>query len=195
MRHNNVRDLWAELCKKVHRNVYIEPTLAPIPPDIQFKNKSTSTEAGARSDVLCRGFYTEEGMQNNHFDINVYNAFAPSTKRATVEQTFKAHEMKKCLTYCDRINIVDQGSFTPLVMSNLGGMGKEMEVALSRLASKIADRKNEVYADVIRNLRLHFSYCLAKVSLITLRGSRVQYQPHEKVTDFELVNWTYTQNW
>ena len=72
----------------------------------------------------------------------------------------------------ERIIRVDQGSFTPLVMSSAGGMGKEMEVAVSRLANKIADSKHETYSNVITNIRLRFAFLIARAAIIMLRCER-----------------------
>ena len=44
--------------------------------------------------------------------------------------------------YEERITRVDNGSFTPMVMSTAGGMGPEMDIALNglQLAAAIAEK-------------------------------------------------------
>ena len=177
MRHDSIRDLWASLCKKAYRHVVIEPTLAPVPSTTKFKLNSTTRDSGARSDVMVRGFYSNN-LQSNHFDVTVFAAHAPSNTAPncpTVKAAFKKHGDKKRRKYVERIIQVDQGSFTPLVMSSSGGMGKEMEVALSRLANKIADSKHEAYSHVITNLRLRFAFVIARSALVMLHGERREY--------------------
>jgi len=47
------------------------------------------------------------------------------------------------MDYEQRINQVDNGSFTPMVMFSTGGMGSEMTIAMKHLARKLADNRKE----------------------------------------------------
>ena len=70
------------------------------------------------------------------------------------------------------IEIEPKGSFTPLVFSTLGGMGKEAERYHKRLGQLIAQKRNELYSDVVNFIRTRLSICLLKSILISLRGVR-----------------------
>ena len=74
--------------------------------------------------------------------------------------------------YEERINRVDNGSFTPMVMSTAGGMGPEMCIAIKGLAAAIAEKEGSEYSEVVSVLRARFSFAAARCALVCLRGSR-----------------------
>ena len=74
--------------------------------------------------------------------------------------------------YQERINQVDNGSFTPMILASTGGTGEEMDVALRILAAKLAEKNNEAYSHVMGDIRARFAYAIARSSLVCLRGSR-----------------------
>ena len=82
---------------------------------------------------------------------------------------------------------VEGGSFTPLVMSTSGGMGKEFEKTLRRMASRVALRAEEKYAQVINHLRTRLRYALLRACLIALRGER------KRITPFVATGLTETE--
>ena len=59
-----------------------------------------------------------------------------------------------------------------MIMFSTGGLGKEMGVAINHLAGLLAEKRNEDYATVVNVLRCSFAFCLARSSLVCLRGSR-----------------------
>ena len=80
--------------------------------------------------------------------------------------------MDKKKQYGDRIREVDHGSFTPLVFSSCGGMGREAEVVVKKLAAMLATKRNEPYTKVITWLRCRLSFSLAQSAVRCVRGSR-----------------------
>ena len=74
--------------------------------------------------------------------------------------------------YEERINKVDCGSFTPMVMSSSGGMGPRMTMALKQLATRTAERTNQRLSVTFALLRSRFVFCLLRSALVCLRGSR-----------------------
>ena len=46
--------------------------------------------------------------------------------------------MDKKREYSERIDVVEHGSFTPLVFSSCGGMGHEATVAIKKIAASLA---------------------------------------------------------
>ena len=74
--------------------------------------------------------------------------------------------------YQERINQVDNGSFTPMILASTGGTGDEMDVALKVLGGKLAEKNNEVYSHVMGDIRARFAFAIARSSLVCLRGSR-----------------------
>ena len=74
--------------------------------------------------------------------------------------------------YEERINVVDNGRFTPMILASTGGTGTEMSMALKVVAEKLAEKTDEAYSQVMGDIRARFSYAIARSSLVCLRGSR-----------------------
>ena len=67
---------------------------------------------------------------------------------------------------------LERGSFTPLVFSSLGGMGKTATVMYHRLANLLSDKWNSPYSLIMGWLRCSLlSFSLLRSSLMCLRGS------------------------
>ena len=58
------------------------------------------------------------------FDVRVFNDLADSNQSSSLAATFRKHEGVKRRAYEERVREVERGSFTPLVFSSSGGMGK-----------------------------------------------------------------------
>ena len=68
---------------------------------------------------------------------------------------------------------IEHGTFTPLIFTTTGGMGKECSSYHSRLAELIAIKKGaEDYAKTISWIRARTSFALLRSALICLRGTR-----------------------
>ena len=59
IRHNELRDITAELLTEVCHCVGVEPTLQPLTGD-QFFYRSANVEVGARLDVVAEGFWVAD---------------------------------------------------------------------------------------------------------------------------------------
>ena len=70
---------------------------------------------------------------------------------------------------------VEHGSFTPLVFTTTGGMGKECIRYHSQLAELIAAKKGEHYSQTISWIHARTSFALLRsVGTSALRGLRVK---------------------
>ena len=67
---------------------------------------------------------------------------------------------------------VEHGSFTPLVFSTTGGMGRQSTIFYSRLASLLARKRHQPYSTTMGWLRCHLSFSLLRSSILCIRGSR-----------------------
>jgi hypothetical protein len=172
----------------VCNDVSIEPPLIPITGET-FDLKSTITGPGARSDVSARGFWTP--MQRAFFDIKVTHLNAPSYRQKEPSVVYRLHENEKKRKYNRRIIEIEQGHFTPLILSTSGGMGPECAIFVKLLAKKIAQKKNQDQADVMRVLRTEIRFAVLKATLIAIRGTRGSlYQKKDDETtdvDYNLV--------
>ena len=85
---------------------------------------------------------------------------------------YRQHETKKRLEYAKRLLEVERGSFTPLVFTTGGGMGKETTVAMKRLSHLLSLKCEEPYSVIMGGLHCAISFCLLRSALACLRGSR-----------------------
>ena len=70
-------------------------------------------------------------------DVRVFNPSAQSNRRGPLTSVYRRHELEKKRQYDQRIREVERATFTPLVMSVTGGMGKSATVFYKRLASML----------------------------------------------------------
>jgi len=68
------------------------------------------------------------------FDVHVFNSFAASNRSTTLAAVFCKHEAEKRRAYEECIREVEHGSFTSLVFSSSGGMGKASTTTYKHLA-------------------------------------------------------------
>eukprot|EP00116_Pleurobrachia_bachei_P018327 sb/3478589/ len=82
------------------------------------------------------------------------------------------HEAAKRTAYLHRVLEVEKGSFTPLVMSTTGGMGKDFSTFVKRLAELKAKKTKNNYNECIRFIRLKLSFSMLRSVTLCLRGYR-----------------------
>ena len=169
MRHDTPNQTWAERCKEVFNDVEIEPVLEPLSGE-QLEKKTANRDDDARSDTRVRGFWGNQ--QNAFFDFWIFYPYALSYAPKTLEQLYRQFANVKKGEYEERINKVDNGSFTPMIMTSTGGMGPLMKAAFGQLARKIAQKRKEEYSLVAAQLRCQLSFGLMRSALVCLRGSR-----------------------
>ena len=107
-------------------NVALEPSLTPLSGE-RLRHKTANTEDGACLDIRAQGFWGER-YQSAFFGVRVFNPFAPSNTNSTPESVYKRHKNEKIRNYEEIVREVEHGSFTPLVFSATGGMGKAATV-------------------------------------------------------------------
>ena len=129
IRHNEVRDITAELLSEVCHDVEVEPHLQPLS-DERFQQKTANTQDGARLDIAMNGFWGGR-YEKCYTDFRVFNPLAPSNSGTTLQSCYRKHEITKKRAYELRIREVEHSSFTPLVFSASGGMGHEASVFTS----------------------------------------------------------------
>ena len=80
------------------------------------------------------------------FDVRIFNPFAKSHLKSNLETVFKHNETVKKKAYNERVIQVEHGSFTPIVLSAMGGFGVETSRFVKRLIEKVAGKKKR-YGD------------------------------------------------
>ena len=173
IRHNELRDITAEMMKEVCHSVGTEPHLQPVTEE-QLSHRTANREDGARLDVAATNFWGRD-RQRAYFDIRVFNPFAPTHRTSTLSQCYKRQEREKRRAYEERVREIEHGSFTPLVFSATGGMGTTATTAYKRLASLISEKHNQLYSTTLNWMRCRLSFSLIRSAIMCLRGSRSIY--------------------
>ena len=168
MRHNEVRDVEADLLREVCRDVQIEPSLIPLSGQ-QF-GRSSNHQDMARLDVSARGLWGP--MEKAFFDVRIFHPNAASNRSKSLPQLYNSHEMEKKRTYNQRVIDVEHATFTPLVFSTSGGESPECRKFHKRLASLLSSRRGESYSETITYIRRRIRFCILRTTLIAIRGYR-----------------------
>ena len=170
IRHNEVRDLTANLLTEVCHDVCVEPRLQPLTGET-LSTRSATTEDNARLDVAASGFWGGR-FERAFFDVRVFNPYAPSNKTLPTATCYRRHEREKRRKYEERIREVEHASFVPLVMSCTGGAGPCATVFFKRLAAMQAEKHHSTYSTVMGLLRCRLSFALLRSSITCLRSAR-----------------------
>ena len=169
MRHDEVRDLTVKMLKEVCVEVTSEPRLLRLEGE-QLRYLTANTSPDARVDISARGFWTRG--QRAYCDIRIFDPMAACHEQHTLEAAHKRNESEKIRAYGERIQQVDQGSFTPLVFTTSGGMGPKAKPFYARLAELLADKKQQPKSYIVAWMRCRLSFSLLRSALICLRGTR-----------------------
>ena len=139
--HNEIRDLTAELMSEVCHNMCVEPALQPISGE-QLPHATANREESARLDVRARAFWGSR-QQSAFFEVWVFNLCVLSYQSTQSAACYRCHEGEKQQEYELYVCEVEQGSFTPLVFSASGGMGRAATNAYKRLASLLSMKREQ----------------------------------------------------
>ena len=170
IRHNETRDLLADVMTEACNSVAIEPTLTPAE-GRAFTCRSTTTDNNARVDIVAGGVWGGR-FERAFFDVCVFNAFAPSNAAKPLLSAYEYHERRKIAKYAERVREVEHGSFIPLVFSSSGGCGPITTKTVKRLAFLLSEKRKVSYADAINWLRRRISFSLLRASSQCFRGAR-----------------------
>ena len=67
---------------------------------------------------------------------------------------------------------IEHATFTPLVLSTTGGMGRAATTFFRRLTSKIAQKRDVSYAQTLNWILCRLSFALLRASIMSIRGVR-----------------------
>ena len=132
IRHNDLRDLTASMMSEVCKDTEIEPKLTPLPGE-ELQDRASSNKSNKASvNIRTRDFW-ERGQQA-FFDLWVFDPNACRYRNKSLQQCHVMNEQEKKRVYNERILQIDRGTFTPLVFSINGSMGRECQKFYLRLA-------------------------------------------------------------
>ena len=170
LRHNEVRDLTASLLSEVCHDVRVEPHLQPLTGET-LRYRTANRDDDARSDISACGFWGSH-FEKVFMDVRIFNPNAASYQNLQPETCFRKHEQEKRRQYDQRVREVEHASFSPLVFSTSGGMGRSTMIVYKRLAHLLSVKRDESYNHVIRWLRCRLAFALLRSAIMCLRGSR-----------------------
>ena len=75
------------------------------------------------------------------------------------------------LEYDRRIREVEHSTFTPLVLSTTGGMGRAATPFYKRLAAMLSEKRDVPYSKMIGWIRCRMSFSLLRASVMSIRGT------------------------
>ena len=126
----------ASILKDTCKDVKVEPELLLIG-DSSVNRSNNSVKA--RLDISARSVWSQ--LDRVFFDIRVTHPNTQTNASKPPAQIYNEHEREKKLRYNQRIIEVEKGTFTPMVFSTFGGMGKEADRFHKRLAQLIAVKR------------------------------------------------------
>ena len=187
LRHNEVRDITTSLLNEVCKDVRKEPPLIQLTGET-FEQRTANTSDEARLDVSALGFWTTG--QRVFCDIRVFDHNAQRYGNTELKKCFSKNEEEKKKKYNARVLNVENGTFTPLVFSVNGGMGRECKKFYSRLTEMIAEKRNISNSIATTFIRTKISFSLLRSMLLCIRGSRSVKRINTELmdVDMELTN-------
>ena len=169
-RHNEIRDVTANLLTEVCHDVVIEPDLQPLTGEV-LARASSNTADGARLDIAANGLWGGR-FERTYLDVRVFNPHAPTNRNTSITNCYRKHEAEKNRVYEQRILEVEHSTFTPVVFSATGGMAKQCTTFYKRLASLLADKWGHSYSSTLCWLRCRISFSLLRSAVQCIRGAR-----------------------
>ena len=169
IRHNEIRDLTANLLTEVCSDVCIEPDLQPITGEVLI-GATSNAQDGARLDITANGFWGGR-FERTYFDVQVFNPHAPSHRQSSLPACYRKQESLKKRAYEQRVREVEHSSFTPLVLSVTGGMANEATTFYKRLASCLAMKWDYPYSSTMSWLRCRPTFSLLRSAIQCIRGA------------------------
>ena len=185
LRHNEIRDFTASLLTEVCHDVQVEPELQPLTGE-SLTNATANTQDGARLDISANGVWGGR-FEKTFLDVRVFNPLAPSNRHSTPSTCYMKHEREKKRAYEQRVREIEHASFTPLVLSSTGGMGREATTFYKRIASLLSDKWDYPYSKTLNWLRCRLSFSLLRSSIQAIRGARSSRGNAVTPTSVELV--------
>ena len=170
LRHNSLRDLFAEILEEVRSDVQIEPPLLPLTGE-KLPHGSNITP-GARLDVSARNLWSP--LAKAFIDVRIFNPQAKTNWDRSIPQMYTSHENEKKTEYLPRVLQVEKATFTPAVFSTSGGIGKEADKLIRRMAERMSAKRGETYSSVVSFLRRRFRFDLLKTCIIADSAERLQ---------------------
>ena len=93
IRHNEIRDITAELLSEICHSVGTEPNLQPVTEE-QLTHRTANREDGARLDIVAESFWGRD-RQCAFFDVWVFNPFVQCYRNTSLSQSTDGMRWKR----------------------------------------------------------------------------------------------------
>ena len=170
IRHNTIRDLTAKMLTEVCKDVSVEPHLHPITGET-LDEVTANTSDEARLDIATRGFWVSG--KNAFFDIRVFNPVPGRYRNSEIPKACELNEKEKVKTIQATSISIEHGSFTHLVFTTMGGMGRESKLFYKRHSELLADSRSDHISITTTWVRRKVIFALMRFVVLCLRGSRI----------------------
>ena len=121
------------------------------------------------------------------FDVRVFSPFAKTHLNTKLETAFEKNETSKKNEYNERVIKVEHGSFTPVVLSAYGGVGRETGRFISSMITKISEKHDLQQSTVANYIRTKISFELIRSQVMCIRGSRKRRKIEIEAQEIEVV--------
>ena len=124
----------------------------------------------SRPDIRARDVWRAD--QNAFANVRVTSTHSPSQIHLKTYSVLKKHEQEKKRNYNRHIMKIELGTFTPLVFSVSGGMGKECSMIHKHASEQLAIKTGERYEKIISTIRCKLLFLILKSALMCVRDYR-----------------------
>ena len=100
---------------------------------------------------------------------------------------------QKKRAYNERVIRIEHGSFTPIVLSAMGGCGRETSRFVSKLIEKVAEKKDMMTSMVANYIRTKLSFELIRSQVMCVRGSRTLRGVEIDTAEIEVIHNTISE--
>ena len=176
IRHNEIRNLLANVMTETCHDVATEPQLQQVDRELPA---GTNVQDGARLDISASGVWGGR-FERTFFDVRVFNPLAASNATENLPSVYRKHETEKRRTYEARVRDIEGASFCPIVMAATGGQAPATKALVKQLASSLAEKMDLPYHKTINWLRNRMSFACIKACIMCLRGARSRHKTPPK---------------
>ena len=136
IRQNYLRDLTANILSEVCKDIEIKPELTTLMGK-ELGRRTANTTNDTRLDIRLRKIW-QRGQQT-FLDLRVFDPNASQYLNKLFQQCHTMNE-KKERAYKERVLQIEHGTFTPMVFSIYGSMGRKYHTFYSRLSDLLSEK-------------------------------------------------------
>ena len=105
-------------------------------------------------------------------DTRVVNPTAKRYEHQSTDQILESNAKEKKRQYYKRVLEVENATFSPLIFTTNGGMGRECLTYYNRLAHELASKWGTIQSQTVAWMRTRLSFAICRSTNMCVRGSR-----------------------